>query len=96
MALAADGDADAFARIYDLTAGVVFGYLLASHLDDPEDRLRGAYLRYWTQLPVLTDRSRSYAVRWLVLAASDLRQIRPERPVVARAISTLDDGLPAS
>ena len=69
VAAAASGDVEAFARIYDLTAAVVLGYLLALKVECAEGRMESAYLQYWVQLPGLVAQSQTQVVRWLVVMA---------------------------
>ena len=66
---AAHGNAQAFTRIYDLTAAEVRGQLLALQVDAVEARVQSAYVRYWVHLPRLRIQPRPQVVQWLVLTA---------------------------
>lgn len=91
---AAGGDRAAFAQIYDMTAALVYGRLIALQVDDAEIRLQEAYLQYWTQLPHLVlQRSMSSVVAWLVQAAvnTDHVAVPPTTPTGKRALTLLPD-----
>lgn len=69
MVAAGRGEVSAFGWLYDQTADLIYGHLVAQGYSDAEARLREAYQSYWIALPRLTNRDRQTATLWLTVAA---------------------------
>lgn len=67
---ATHGDLRAFGWLYDQTAAVVYGSLVAQGHSDAEERILRAYSSYWAALPRMTSRDRHVTTLWLLVAAA--------------------------
>ena len=96
MGRVARGDQEAFARLYDLTSGKLFGVIsrILPHGEQAEDALQEAFVRIWQKASSF-DSAIASPMAWMVAIARnqaiDLRRRFAER--IARASSEPDPGL---